>query len=132
MHTRIQVEHPVTEMITGFDLDREQIRIADGRGLSVAQEDLEFRGHAMECRINAEDPRSFLPSPGKVTSYHAAGGMHVRVDRGLYAGYAIPPYYERMIGKRSVYGRTRESRLMRMGRGMGEMGGVKRVGGGKG
>src|SRR3546814_3462959 len=73
-------------MITGFDLVREQIRIADGRGLSVRQEDLEFRGHAMECRINAEDPRSFLPSPGKVTSYHAAGGMHVRVDSGLYAG----------------------------------------------
>src|SRR3546814_8413058 len=88
MNTRIQVEHPVTEMITGFDLVREQIRIADGRGLSVAQEDLEFRGHAIECRINAEDPRSFMPSPGKVTAYHPAGGMHVRVDSGLYAGYS--------------------------------------------
>ena len=127
MNTRIQVEHPVTEMITGFDLVREQIRIADGRGLSVRQEDLEFRGHAIECRINAEDPRSFLPSPGKVTQYHAAGGMHVRVDSGLYAGYAIPPYYDSMIGKLIVYGRTRESCMMRMRRALDEMvvGGIK-------
>jgi acetyl-CoA carboxylase biotin carboxylase subunit len=127
MNTRIQVEHPVTEMITGFDLVREQIRIAGGMGLSVKQEDLEFRGHAMECRINAEDPRSFMPSPGKVTSYHAAGGMHVRVDSGLYAGYSIPPYYDSMIGKLIVYGRTRESCMMRMRRALGEMviGGVK-------
>ena len=127
MNTRIQVEHPVTEMITGFDLVREQIRIAGGAGLSVRQEDLEFRGHAMECRINAEDPRSFLPSPGKVTSYHAAGGMHVRVDSGLYAGYSIPPYYDSMIGKLIVYGRSRESCMMRMRRALGEMviGGVK-------
>jgi acetyl-CoA carboxylase, biotin carboxylase subunit len=121
MNTRIQVEHPVTEMITGFDLVREQIRIADGRGLSVRQEDLEFRGHAMECRINAEDPRSFLPSPGKVTQYHAAGGMHVRVDSGLYAGYSIPPYYDSMIAKLIVYGRTRESCMMRMRRALEEM-----------
>jgi len=127
MNTRIQVEHPVTEMITGFDLVREQIRIAGGAGLSVKQEDLEFRGHSMECRINAEDPRSFLPSPGKVTSYHAAGGMHVRVDSGLYAGYSIPPYYDSMIGKLIVYGRTRESCMMRMRRALEEMviGGVK-------
>jgi len=127
MNTRIQVEHPVTEMITGFDLVREQIRIADGRGLSVAQEDLEFRGHAIECRINAEDPRSFMPSPGKVTAYHPAGGMHVRVDSGLYAGYSIPPYYDSMIGKLIVYGRTRESCMMRMRRALEEMvvGGVK-------
>jgi acetyl-CoA carboxylase biotin carboxylase subunit len=121
MNTRIQVEHPVTEMITGFDLVREQIRIADGRGLSVKQEDLEFRGHAMECRINAEDPRSFMPSPGKVTQYHPAGGMHVRVDSGLYAGYTIPPYYDSMIGKLIVYGRTRESCMMRMRRALEEM-----------
>ena len=121
MNTRIQVEHPVTEMITGFDLVREQIRIADGRDLSVRQEDLEFRGHAMECRINAEDPRSFLPSPGRVTAYHPAGGMHVRVDSGLYAGYAIPPYYDSMIGKLIVYGRTRESCMMRMRRALEEM-----------
>lgn len=127
MNTRIQVEHPVTEMITGFDLVREQIRVAGGAGLSVKQEDLEFRGHSMECRINAEDPRSFLPSPGKVTSYHAAGGMHVRVDSGLYAGYSIPPYYDSMIGKLIVYGRTRESCMMRMRRALEEMviGGVK-------
>ncbi len=127
MNTRIQVEHPVTEMITGFDLVREQIRIAGGAGLSVRQEDLEFRGHSMECRINAEDPRSFLPSPGKVTSYHAAGGMHVRVDSGLYAGYSIPPYYDSMIGKLIVYGRSRESCMMRMRRALEEMviGGVK-------
>ena len=127
MNTRIQVEHPVTEMITGFDLVREQIRIAGGAGLSVKQEDLEFRGHSMECRINAEDPRTFLPSPGKVTSYHAAGGMHVRVDSGLYAGYSIPPYYDSMIGKLIVYGRTRESCMMRMRRALEEMviGGVK-------
>lgn len=121
MNTRIQVEHPVTEMITGFDLVREQIRIAGGMGLSVKQEDLEFRGHAMECRINAEDPRTFLPSPGKVTNYHAAGGMHVRVDSGLYAGYSIPPYYDSMIGKLIVYGRTRESCMMRMRRALEEM-----------
>ena len=127
MNTRIQVEHPVTEMITGFDLVREQIRIAGGAGLSVKQEDLEFRGHSMECRINAEDPRTFLPSPGKVTNYHAAGGMHVRVDSGLYAGYSIPPYYDSMIGKLIVYGRSRESCMMRMRRALEEMviGGVK-------
>ena len=121
MNTRIQVEHPVTEMITGFDLVREQIRVAGGAGLSVKQEDLEFRGHAMECRINAEDPRTFLPSPGKVTNYHAAGGMHVRVDSGLYAGYSIPPYYDSMIGKLIVYGRSRESCMMRMRRALEEM-----------
>ena len=121
MNTRIQVEHPVTEMITGFDLVREQIRIAGGAGLSVKQEDLEFRGHAMECRINAEDPRTFMPSPGKVTNYHAAGGMHVRVDSGLYAGYSIPPYYDSMIGKLIVYGRSRESCMMRMRRALEEM-----------
>lgn len=121
MNTRIQVEHPVTEMITGFDLVREQIRIADGRGLSVRQEDLEFRGHSIECRINAEDPRTFMPSPGKVTHYHAAGGMHVRVDSGLYAGYSIPPYYDSMIAKLIVYGRSRESCMMRMRRALEEM-----------
>ncbi|MEQ8310339.1 MAG: acetyl-CoA carboxylase biotin carboxylase subunit [Sphingopyxis sp.] len=127
MNTRIQVEHPVTEMITGFDLVREQIRIAGGASLSVRQEDLEFRGHSIECRINAEDPRTFLPSPGKVTAYHPAGGMHVRVDSGLYAGYSIPPYYDSMIGKLIVYGRSRESCMMRMRRALEEMviGGVK-------
>ncbi len=121
MNTRIQVEHPVTEMITGFDLVREQIRVAEGRGLSVKQEDIEFRGHAMECRINAEDPRTFAPSPGLVKAWHASGGMHVRVDSGLYAGYKIPPYYDSMIAKLIVYGRTRESCMMRMRRALEEM-----------
>ncbi|NBU83090.1 MAG: acetyl-CoA carboxylase biotin carboxylase subunit [Sphingomonadaceae bacterium] len=121
MNTRIQVEHPVTEMITGFDLVREQIRIAEGRPLSVKQEDLEFRGHAIECRINAEDPRTFAPSPGLIKAYHPAGGMHVRVDSALYAGCKIPPYYDSMIGKLIVYGRTRESCMMRMRRALEEM-----------
>lgn len=121
MNTRIQVEHPVTEMITGFDLVREQIRIAEGKGLSVKQEDLEFRGHSIECRINAEDPRTFAPSPGTIKAYHPAGGMHVRVDSGLYAGYRIPPYYDSMIAKLIVYGRTRESCMMRMRRALEEM-----------
>jgi acetyl-CoA carboxylase, biotin carboxylase subunit len=121
MNTRIQVEHPVTEMITGFDLVREQIRVAQGGGLSVRQEDLEFRGHSIECRINAEDPKTFAPSPGTIKAWHAAGGMHVRVDSGLYAGYKVPPYYDSMIGKLIVYGRTRESCMMRMRRALEEM-----------
>jgi acetyl-CoA carboxylase, biotin carboxylase subunit len=121
MNTRIQVEHPVTEMITGFDLVREQIRVAQGNGLSVRQEDIEFRGHSIECRINAEDPRTFAPSPGTVKAWHASGGMHVRVDSGLYAGYKIPPYYDSMIAKLIVYGRTRESCMMRMRRALEEM-----------
>ncbi len=120
MNTRIQVEHPVTEMITGFDLVREQIRIAEGRPLSVAQEDLVFTGHAIECRINAEDPVTFAPSPGKVSMYHVPGGMHVRVDSALYQGYSVPPYYDSMIGKLIVYGRTREGCLMRLKRALEE------------
>jgi acetyl-CoA carboxylase biotin carboxylase subunit len=121
MNTRLQVEHPVTEMITGLDLVREQIRVAEGKPLSVAQEDVRFTGHAIECRINAEDPLTFTPSPGLVTAYHAAGGMHVRVDSGLYAGYRIPPYYDSMIAKLIVYGRTREGCLMRLKRALEEM-----------
>jgi len=121
MNTRIQVEHPVTEMITGFDLVREQIRVAEGKGLSVTQDVLEFRGHSIECRINAEDPRTFAPSPGPVNYYHPPGGMHVRVDSGLYAGYRVPPYYDSMIAKLIVYGRTRESCMMRMRRALEEM-----------
>ena len=120
MNTRIQVEHPVTELITGFDLVREQIRIAEGLPLSVAQEDLVFTGHAIECRINAEDPETFVPSPGRVTSYHVPGGMHVRVDSALYQGYQVPPYYDSMIGKLIVYGRTREGALMRLKRALEE------------
>ncbi|MEN9925705.1 MAG: acetyl-CoA carboxylase biotin carboxylase subunit, partial [Pseudomonadota bacterium] len=127
MNTRLQVEHPVTEAITGVDLVREQIRIADGKPLSVAQEDIEFNGHAIECRINAEDPWTFAPSPGLVQNYHAAGGMNVRVDSGLYAGYKIPPYYDSMIAKLIVKGRTREGCIMRLKRALEEMvvGGVK-------
>jgi acetyl-CoA carboxylase biotin carboxylase subunit len=116
MNTRLQVEHPVTEMITGIDLVREQIRVADGKDLSCTQEDIHFHGHAIECRINAEDPFTFAPSPGTVTAYHAAGGMHVRVDSGLYAGYRIPPYYDSMIAKLIVYGSTRERCIMRLRR----------------
>jgi len=121
MNTRLQVEHPVTEMITGVDLVREQIRIAEGKPLSVTQEQIEFKGHAIECRINAEDPWTFAPSPGLVNAYHAAGGMHVRVDSGLYAGYRIPPYYDSMIAKLIVYGRTREGCIMRLRRALEEM-----------
>ena len=121
MNTRLQVEHPVTEAITGVDLVREQIRIAAGEDLSVAQDEIEFKGHAIECRINAEDPWTFAPSPGEVTYYHAAGGMHVRVDSGLYQGYRIPPYYDSMIAKLIVYGRTREGCMMRLKRALEEM-----------
>ena len=120
MNTRLQVEHPVTEMITGVDLVREQIRVAEGKPLSVEQKDLKFTGHAIECRINAEDPRTFAPSPGAVTRYHVPGGMHVRVDSGLYQGYRVPPYYDSMIGKLIVYGRTREGAIMRLRRALQE------------
>ncbi len=121
MNTRLQVEHPVTEAITGVDLVREQIRIAEGKPLSVAQKDIVFSGHAIECRINAEDPWIFTPSPGKVEAYLPAGGMHVRVDSGLYGGYRIPPYYDSMIAKLIVYGRTREGCIMRLKRALEEM-----------
>ncbi|WP_265563961.1 acetyl-CoA carboxylase biotin carboxylase subunit [Sphingomicrobium arenosum] len=120
MNTRLQVEHPVTEMITGIDLVREQIHVAQGDGLSVTQDDVELNGHAIECRINAEDPRTFAPSPGKVKNYVAPGGMHVRVDSGLYAGYSVPPYYDSMIGKLIVYGRNRESCILRLKRALEE------------
>ena len=120
MNTRLQVEHPVTEMITGLDLVREQIRIAEGEPLSVKQDEIEFRGHAIECRINAEDAKTFAPSPGTVVQFHAPGGMHVRVDSGIYAGYKIPPYYDSMIAKLIVYGRTREGCLMRLRRALEE------------
>jgi acetyl-CoA carboxylase, biotin carboxylase subunit len=120
MNTRLQVEHPVTEMITGLDLVREQIRVAEGHGLSVRQDEIEFRGHAIECRINAEDPKTFAPSPGKITYFHAPGGMHVRIDSGIYAGYKIPPYYDSMIAKLIVYGRTREGCIRRLRRALEE------------
>jgi acetyl-CoA carboxylase biotin carboxylase subunit len=120
MNTRLQVEHPVTEMITGIDLVREQIRVAAGEGLSCRQDQIHFRGHAIECRINAEDPQTFAPSPGLVKNYVAPGGMHVRVDSGLYAGYRVPPYYDSMIGKLIVFGTTRERCIMRLRRALEE------------
>ncbi len=120
MNTRLQVEHPVTEAITGLDLVREQIRIADGHALTLRQQDVEFRGHAIECRINAEDARTFAPSPGLVKHFHAPGGMHVRVDSGLYSGYRIPPYYDSMIAKLIVWGHSREGALRRLRRALEE------------
>jgi acetyl-CoA carboxylase biotin carboxylase subunit len=120
MNTRLQVEHPVTEMISDMDLVREQIRVASGEGLTCTQDQVELHGHAIECRINAEDPETFAPSPGLVKIYVAPGGMHVRVDRGLYTGYRVPSYYDSMIGKLIVYGRTREECIMRLRRALEE------------
>jgi acetyl-CoA carboxylase biotin carboxylase subunit len=120
MNTRLQVEHPVTEMISGIDLVREQIRVANGDGLSFQQDQVHLHGHAIECRINAEDPRTFVPSPGLVKNYVAPGGMHVRVDSGLYTGYRVPPYYDSMIAKLIVYGTTRERCIMRLNRALEE------------
>jgi acetyl-CoA carboxylase, biotin carboxylase subunit len=120
MNTRLQVEHPVTEAVTGLDLVLEQIRVAAGNGLSVKQEDVVFSGHAIECRINAENPRTFRPSPGKITYWHPPGGLGVRVDSGIYQGYRIPPYYDSLIGKLIVSGKTRTECLMRLKRGLSE------------
>jgi acetyl-CoA carboxylase biotin carboxylase subunit len=114
------VEHPVTEAITGIDLVREQIRVASGLPLSVTQKDIRFEGHAIECRINAEDPATFAPSPGRVTDFHAPGGLHVRVDSALYDGYRIPPYYDSLIAKLIVYGANRNDALMRLHRALEE------------
>jgi acetyl-CoA carboxylase biotin carboxylase subunit len=121
MNTRLQVEHPVTEMITGVDLVREQIRIAAGEPLSFTQEDIVFEGHSIECRINAENPVTFTPSPGLVNDFHAPGGLGVRLDSALYAGYSIPPYYDSLIGKLIVHGRDREECIARLKRSLGEM-----------
>jgi acetyl-CoA carboxylase biotin carboxylase subunit len=121
MNTRLQVEHPVTEMITGIDLVREQIRIADGAQLSVKQENVKFNGHAIECRVNAENPATFRPSPGKITGYHPPGGLGVRLDSAIYAGYSIPPNYDSLIGKLIVHGRDRAECLMRLRRALNEM-----------
>ena len=114
MNTRVQVEHPVTELITGVDIVKEQLRIAAGEGLSYSQEDIDWRGHAVECRINAEDPKNFLPSPGTITQYHAPGGPGIRVDTHIYNGYKVPPYYDSMIAKLIAYGDDRGSALARM------------------
>ena len=121
MNTRLQVEHPVTEMIYGVDLVREQIRIANGEKLSFTQKDLKSSGHAIECRINAENPRTFAPCPGTVKNYHAPGGLGVRVDSALYSGYRIPPHYDSLIGKLIVHGRNRNECIMRLRRAIGEI-----------
>lgn len=120
MNTRLQVEHPVTEMITRIDLVNEQLHIAAGEGLSVTQDDVVFRGHAIECRINAEHHQTFIPSPGRIEYYHPPGGLGVRVDSGVYQGYSIPPYYDSLIGKLIVTGRTRDECLMRLRRALDE------------
>jgi acetyl-CoA carboxylase biotin carboxylase subunit len=120
MNTRLQVEHTITEMVTGIDLVIEQIRIASGAPLTLTQGDIHFNGHAIECRINAENPRTFRPSPGKITHFHPPGGLGVRVDSGAYAGYTIPPYYDSMIGKLIVHARNRNECLMRLKRALGE------------
>ena len=120
MNTRLQVEHPITEAITGVDLVREQIRIAAGMPLSFTQEDVTFTGHAIECRINAEHPETFMPTPGRITAYHAAGGPGIRVDSCLYAGYSVPPYYDSLIAKLIVYGDDRAHCLARLKRALQE------------
>ncbi len=120
MNTRLQVEHPITEAVTGIDLVREQIRIASGSPLALTQKDIVIQGHAIECRINAEHPETFVPCPGLVTDYHAPGGLGVRVDSGLYAGYSIPPYYDSMVAKLIVNGSSRNECLMRLRRSLEE------------
>ena len=114
MNTRVQVEHPVTEMVTGFDIVKEQLRIASGEPLSIKQEDIKIQGHAFECRINAEDPEKFIPSPGKVKLFHAPGGPGVRIDSHLYSGYNVPPYYDSLIAKLISHGASRDQALTRM------------------
>jgi acetyl-CoA carboxylase biotin carboxylase subunit len=121
MNTRIQVEHPVTEMITDIDLIFEQIRVAAGSNLAIRQSDVKFHGHAIECRINAENPVSFRPSPGKILHYHPPGGLGVRIDSAVYQGYSIPPYYDSLVGKLIVHGKTRTECLMRLKRALDEV-----------
>ena len=121
MNTRVQVEHPVTEMVTGVDIIREQILIAGGDKLSLTQDQVQIRGHAVECRINAEDPVTFMPSPGKITQYHAAGGLRVRIDSHVYNGYNVPPYYDSMIGKVITFGENRTNAIIKMQNALDEM-----------
>lgn len=121
MNTRIQVEHPVSEMVTGVDLIKEQIRVCCGEKLSIKQEDIVIKGHSFECRINAEDPKTFMPCPGTVETYHPPGGLGVRVDSHLYSGYKVPPYYDSMIAKVITYGETRDIALRRMRNALDEM-----------
>jgi len=120
MNTRLQVEHPITEQVTNIDLVREQISVAAGNKLSFSQSDIRFHGHAIECRVNAEHPRTFRPSPGKITEFHAPGGPGVRFDSAVYTGYSIPPYYDSMIGKLIVYGDTRALCIARLKRSLAE------------
>jgi acetyl-CoA carboxylase biotin carboxylase subunit len=120
MNTRLQVEHPVTEAISGIDIVREMIRVASGAPLSFRQDEVKFQGHAIECRINAEHPETFRPSPGLVRDYHAPGGLGVRVDSALYAGYRVPPHYDSLIAKLIVQGQTRNECLMRLRRALEE------------
>ncbi len=121
MNTRVQVEHPVTEMITGVDIVKEQLRIAAGEPLSHTQDDISIRGHAIECRINAEDPTNFMPFPGRIDQFHAPGGPGIRVDTHIYSGYTVPPYYDSMIGKLIAHGETRDSAIARMHNALSEM-----------
>jgi acetyl-CoA carboxylase biotin carboxylase subunit len=121
MNTRIQVEHPVTEMVTGVDIVQEQIHVAAGEKLRLRQKDVQFRGHALECRINAEDPYRFTPSPGKITSYHPPGGPGIRVDSHVYQGYTVPPNYDSMVGKVIAYGADRNQAIARMRIALSEM-----------
>jgi acetyl-CoA carboxylase biotin carboxylase subunit len=121
MNTRLQVEHPVTEAIFGVDLVREQIRVAEGLPLSFTQDELQINGHAIEVRINAEKLPNFSPCPGKITAFHAPGGLGVRMDSALYDGYSIPPYYDSLIGKLIVHGRDRPEALARLSRALGEL-----------
>lgn len=120
MNTRLQVEHPITEAVTGIDIVKEQIRIASGAHLGYTQDDIQFNGHAIECRINAEDPATFTPCPGKITEWHAPGGLGVRVDSEIYSGYTIPPFYDSMIAKLIVHANTRNATLMRLRRALEE------------
>jgi len=121
MNTRVQVEHPVTELITGIDIVQEQIRIAAGEKLRYSQEQVKLKGHSMECRINAEDPFNFIPSPGRIESYHPAGGPGIRIDSHIYQGYVVPPHYDSMVGKLISYGDTREQAMARMRVALSEM-----------
>ena len=121
MNTRVQVEHPVTEMVTGIDIVKEQLLIAGGEKLSITQQDVKIVGHAFECRINAEDSSTFMPSPGKITAYHAPGGNGVRVDSHIYAGYTVPPHYDSLIGKIITFGKDRSSALLRMASALDEL-----------
>jgi len=114
MNTRVQVEHPVTEMVTGVDIVKEQLRIASGEGLSYTQDEISWTGHAVECRVNAEDAKTFLPSPGTITQYHAPGGPGIRVDTHIYNGYTVPPYYDSMIAKLIAHGDSRDSAMARV------------------